>query len=169
MGKSINFDCFEPLVQISKNNGVKRFIYASSSSVYGIKNMKNVSEDEKLEPLTDYSLYKAKCEDILRNYNSKNFATIVVRPATVCGYSKRIRLDVVVNILSNLAYHKREITIFGGNQSRPNIHIDDMVDCYIKLIESDKNLIDNETFNIGSVNLTVSEIAETIKKVMEVM
>ena len=128
-------DSFEPLVANSKNAGVKRFVYASSSSVYGIKEEKNVSEDMSLEPLTDYSKFKAKCEKILFKYKSDDFIASVIRPATVCGYSPRQRLDLVVNILSNLAYHKREISVFGGNQLRPNIHIKDMVRAYELLLK----------------------------------
>ena len=109
LGKSINLDAFEPLVKISRENNVRKFIYASSSSVYGIKEEKNVVEDMKLVPLTDYSKFKAKCEKILFKYKSDNFITTVVRPATVCGFSKRQRLDLVVNILSNLAYHKKKL------------------------------------------------------------
>ena len=101
LGKSINFDSFEPLVDISKDSGVKRFIFASSSSVYGIKSDKDVVEDAILEPLTDYSIFKAKCEEILLKRNNKDFVTTIIRPATVCGYSDRLRLDLVVNILSN--------------------------------------------------------------------
>ena len=116
LGKQINLDAFEPLVNIAKKEGVNRFIYASSSSVYGIKEVKDVSEDMKLEPLTDYSKYKAECEKILNSYKSKDFIVTTIRPATVCGYSPRQRLDLVVNILTNLAYHKREIKVFGGDQ-----------------------------------------------------
>ena len=103
LGKSINFDPFEDLIKICKHEGVKRFIYASSSSVYGVKLEKDVDENSSLEPLTDYSKYKALCEDVLLKYNDKDFTCCVVRPATVCGYSKRQRLDLVVNILTNLA------------------------------------------------------------------
>ena len=119
LGKSINLDAFRPLVEISKNSNVKRFFYASSSSVYGIKDEPNVHEEMELEPLTDYSIFKADCEKILAEYQSDDFTTTTIRPATVCGYSPRQRFDVVVNILTNLAYHKREISIFGGDQLRP--------------------------------------------------
>ena len=119
LGRSINLDAFRPLVEISQSAGIKRFIYASSSSVYGIKDEPNVTENMKLEPLTDYSRFKADCEKILNEYQSKNFTTVIIRPATVCGYSSRQRLDVVVNILTNLAYHKRKISVFGGQQLRP--------------------------------------------------
>jgi nucleoside-diphosphate-sugar epimerase len=166
LGKSINLDAFEPLVKISKNSGVQRFIYASSSSVYGVKEELGVHEDMSLEPLTDYSKFKADCEKILAPYQSDNFTTVTVRPATVCGYSTRQRLDVVVNILTNLAYHKREITVFGGKQYRPNIHIKDMVDAYIMLIEAPEEKIAGEIFNVGFENQTVTELSETVKKVI---
>ena len=156
----------DALEKISIENKVERFIYASSSSVYGIKDEKNVHEEMSLEPLTDYSLYKAKCEEILMKYESDNFTTITIRPATVCGYSKRQRLDVVVNILTNLAYHKREITVFGGKQLRPNIHINDMVRAYLALLEAPNKKIAGKVFNAGYENQTVSELAETVKAVV---
>ena len=136
LGKSINLDSFRPMVEISKKAGVKRFLYASSSSVYGIKEEPNVHEEMSLEPLTDYSRFKADCEKILAEYQSENFTTVTIRPATVCGYSSRQRLDVVVNIITNLAYHKREISVFGGDQLRPNIHIADMAEAYMVLLQA---------------------------------
>ena len=166
LGKSINLDAFEPLVVASKAKGVERFIYASSSSVYGIKDVQDVHEEMVLEPLTDYSKFKADCESILSKYQSDDFTTATIRPATVCGYSRRQRLDVVVNILTNLAFHKREITVFGGKQLRPNIHIDDMVDAYLKMLEAPKKLIAGKIFNAGGDNKSVLEIAEDVKSVM---
>ncbi len=166
LGKSINLDAFEPLVQISKESNVKRFIYASSSSVYGVKQEKDVNEDMVLEPLTDYSKFKADCEKIIAKYQSDTFTTVTVRPATVCGYSTRQRLDVVVNILTNLAYHKREISVFGGNQLRPNIHMSDMVEAYVTMLEAPKEKIAGEIFNIGGENHTVLEIAETVRNII---
>ena len=166
LGKSINLDAFEPLVSISKDSGVKRFIYASSSSVYGIKEVENVTEDMLCEPLTDYSKYKAECEVILANYQSDDFTTITIRPATVCGYSPRLRLDLTVNILTNLAVNRGEITVFGGAQKRPNIHIDDICNYYLKLIEIPKELIAGKTFNAGYENYTIADIALMVKKVI---
>jgi len=166
LGKSINLDAFEPLVEISKKNSVNRFIYASSSSVYGIKKENNVDESMSLEPLTDYSKFKADCEDVLKKYASKTFIPIIVRPATVCGYSPRQRLDVVVNILTNLAYHKRAISVFGGMQQRPNIHIQDMVRSYETIIEAPEEKVAGQIFNVGFENQTVLELAETVKKVV---
>jgi nucleoside-diphosphate-sugar epimerase len=166
LGESINLDAFQPLVEISRASGVKRFIYASSSSVYGVKSEPNVSEDMSLEPLTDYSRFKAECEKILANYQSPDFTTVTIRPATVCGYSRRQRLDVVVNILSNLAFHKRKITVFGGKQLRPNIHIADMVEAYVVLLNAPKELIAGEIFNAGYENQSVEELAISVRDVM---
>ena len=165
LGKSINYDAFEPLVKRCKDTGVERFIYASSSSVYGIKDEQDVHEEMSLKPLTDYSKFKVKCEEILQKYNSNDFNTTIIRPATVCGYSPRQRLDVIVNILTNLGYHKKEITIMGGNQLRPNIHIDDMAEAYIKVLETDNKLISGEIFNVGYENQSVNEIANLVEKI----
>lgn len=166
LGKSINLDAFRPLVELSKSLGVRRFVYASSSSVYGIKEEENVHEGMTLEPLTDYSRFKAECEKILLEYQTEDFTTVTIRPATVCGYSRRQRLDVVVNILTNLAYHKREITIFGGDQLRPNIHIADMVEAYLIVLKADKSAIAGEIFNAGYENQPVSELANTVRDVV---
>lgn len=166
LGRSINLDAFRPLVEISRSAGVRRFIYASSSSVYGVKDEPNVTEDMELEPLTDYSRFKADCEKILAEYQSPTFTTVTIRPATVCGYSRRQRLDVVVNILSNLAFHNRKISIFGGKQLRPNIHIDDMVDAYVSLLNAPDHLIAGQIFNAGYENQSVEELALLVREVM---
>ncbi|HRH68125.1 MAG TPA: SDR family oxidoreductase [Flavobacteriales bacterium] len=166
LGKSINLDAFEPLVRISKEGGVQRFIYASSSSVYGIKEEPNVTEDMVLEPLTDYSKFKAQCEVILDRFQSDDFTTVTIRPATVCGYGKRLRLDLSVNILTNLAVNKGEITVFGGTQKRPNIHIEDMTDLYIQLLELPKERIAGKIWNAGYENFTIAEIAGMVRNVI---
>ena len=166
LGKSINLDSFKPLVELSTKFHVKRFIYASSSSVYGVKSSDNVTEDMRLEPLTDYSLFKAQCERILLSYASPLFETVIVRPATVCGVSRRQRLDVVVNILTNLAFHKGLITVHGGDQLRPNLHIDDMVDAYVKILSAPKNLIHREIFNVGFENTSVINLAKIVQRVV---
>ena len=166
LGKSINLDAFTPLVEIAKKKLVKRFIYASTSSVYGIKKEKDVDESMSLEPLTDYSKYKVDCEVILKKYVSESFTPIVIRPATVCGYSPRQRLDVVVNILTNLAYHKRSVSVFGGKQLRPNIHINDMAKAYDILINAPKFKVSGEIFNAGYENRSVLDLANTVKNVI---
>jgi len=166
LGKSINLDSFEPLVQISRDNGVKRFIYASSSSVYGIKEVENVTEDMELDPLTDYSKFKADCEKILQPYNSEDFTCITIRPATVCGYSSRLRLDLTVNILTNHAVNNGIIKVFGGDQKRPNIHIDDICDYYIKLLDIQAEKVGGKIYNAGYENHTVKEIAQMVKNII---
>jgi len=166
LGKSINLDAFRPLVEVSRDAGVRRFVYASSSSVYGVKDEPNVTEDMVLEPLTDYSRFKADCERILAEYQSPTFTTVTIRPATVCGYSRRQRLDVVVNILSNLAYHNRKISVFGGAQLRPNIHMDDMVDAYVAILDAPDEVIAGQIFNAGYENQSVEELAVMVRDVM---
>lgn len=166
LGKSINLDAFEPLVKLSRSKGISKFIYASSSSVYGIKTEKNVTEDMSLEPLTDYSKFKGDCEKILNKYKSDSFITTTIRPSTVCGYAKRQRLDLVVNILTNHAYHNRKIKVFGGDQLRPNVHIDDMVDSYIAVLNAEDDKINGEIFNVGFKNQTVNELASNVKEVI---
>ena len=166
LGKSINLDAFAPLVEISKKNKVKRFIYASSSSVYGLKDEQDVNEKMSLEPLTEYSKFKADCEEILNKNKSEEFTPITIRPATVCGYSTRQRLDLVVNILTNLAFNKRNITIFGGDQLRPNIHIKDMIRAYELVIEAPIEKVSGEIFNVGYENMKVKEIANLVKNVV---
>tara|TARA_B100000795_G_scaffold254421_1_gene225321 strand:- start:865 stop:1842 length:978 start_codon:yes stop_codon:yes gene_type:complete len=166
LGKEINYDAFEPMVRIAKDSGVERFIYASSSSVYGLKDEDNVTEEATLEPLTDYSKFKAMCEDILIKYNDDNFTGTIIRPATVCGYSIRQRFDLVVNILTNNAFNKGKIIVFGGNQLRPNIHIKDMVNAYFKVIEADKKIVSGQIFNAGFENRTVSELANKVKNII---
>jgi nucleoside-diphosphate-sugar epimerase len=163
LGRSINFDCFRPLVKASKEAGVRRFIYASSSSVYGIKDTPEVTEDLPLLPLTDYSKYKAMCEDVLMEEREGGFTTVILRPATVCGYAPRLRLDLTVNILTNLAISKGRITVFGGDQLRPNIHVEDMTDLYLTLLEAPAQVVDGKVWNAGYHNLKVREIAEMVR------
>ena len=167
LSKSINFDCFEPMVIATKAAGVKRFIYASTSSVYGVSEAPEVTEDHPLVPITDYNKYKGLTEPLLLKHKSDDFICVVIRPATVCGYSPRTRLDLSVNILTNHAVNKRKITVFGGPQKRPNIHIDDICDLYVKLLDTPANLIQGETFNAGYQNRTLSDLAEIVKQVVE--
>lgn len=166
LGKSINLDAFEPFVQLSKKHKIQRFIYASSSSVYGVKSEPNVTEEMSLEPLTDYSKFKADCEKILLKYQSDDFICTILRPATVCGYAPRQRLDVVVNILTNLAYQTGKLKVLGGDQMRPNIHIEDMVRAYLHVLESPKEKIQGEIFNVGYHNHTVLQLGRMIKDIV---
>ena len=166
LGTSINYDAFFDLVAVAQQCGVKRFIYASTSSVYGIKEEENVTEDLPLEPLTDYSKYKALCEEVLLREQSPDFTTVVIRSATVCGYSPRLRLDLTVNVLTNLAVNTGRITVFGGQQKRPNIHIEDTTDLYLRLLEWPAEVIAGQIFNVGYENYRISEIAEMVRKVV---
>lgn len=165
--RSINYDCFEPFVLACKNSGVKRFIYASTSSVYGVSDAPDVTETHPLVPLTDYNKYKGMTEPLLLRHQSEEFTAVVIRPATVCGYSPRMRLDLTVNILTNFAVNKGQITVFGGSQKRPNIHVDDIAELYVQLLETPKRLIAGEIFNAAYENNTVSELAEMVRKVVE--
>lgn len=166
LGRSINYDATTRLVDLAKRSGVKRFIYASSSSVYGVKKEDNVTEDLPLEPLTDYSKYKALAEDYILKQRAPGFVVLILRPATVCGYSPRLRLDLSVNILTNLAVNKGKVTVFGGEQKRPNIHIEDMTDLYVKTLEYPDEKIDGKIFNAGYDNMKMKDIADTVKKVV---
>lgn len=166
LGKSINYDAFLNLVDISKKTRIKNFIYASSSSVYGIKDEPEVTEDLPLEPLTDYSKYKAKCEKILLKEATDDFIVTIIRPATICGYSPRLRLDLTVNILTNHAVNKREITVFGGEQKRPNLSIADMTDLYVYLLDLPDEKIHKKIYNVGYENYGVKEIAEMVKNII---
>jgi nucleoside-diphosphate-sugar epimerase len=166
LSKTINFDAFEPLVSISKHSGVGRFIYASTSSVYGVSDAPEVTEDHPLVPLTDYNKYKGLCEPILLQYQSPGFTTVIIRPATVCGYSPRQRLDLTVNILTNLAVNTGKITIFGGSQQRPNIHVEDITDLYVDLLERPDDQIAGKIFNAAYQNHTVAELGEMVRRVV---
>ncbi len=166
LSKSINFDCFEPLVSISKESGVGRFIYASTSSVYGVSDAPQVTEEHPLVPLTDYNKYKGLCEPILLKYQAPSFTTVIIRPATVCGYSPRQRLDLVVNILTNLAVNRRKITILGGAQKRPNLHVDDVAELYVDLLERPEAQIAGKIFNAHRENHTVAQLGGLVHGVV---
>jgi len=166
LGKSINLDAFEPFVLAAKKSKVNRFIYASSSSVYGVKDAPNVTEEMSLEPLTDYSKFKAECEKILLRHLSDDFICTVLRPATVCGFAPRLRLDVVVNILTNLAYNTGKVKVMGGSQMRPNIHVEDMVRAYLLVLGSPKEKVQGEIFNVGYHNHTVLALGKMVQSIV---
>jgi nucleoside-diphosphate-sugar epimerase len=166
LAKSINFDSFPYLLEQAQKAGIHRFIYASSSSVYGIKKGRDVTEYLPLKPLTDYSKYKALCEKVLLGMKKPGFTRLIFRPATVCGYSPRMRLDLTVNILTNHAINSGIITVFGGNQLRPNIHIEDMTQAYLKSLKWPSRLIDKKIYNVGYENYPVKKIATMIRNVV---
>jgi nucleoside-diphosphate-sugar epimerase len=167
LSKSINYDCFEPMVVASEQAGVRRFLYVSTSSVYGVSDADEVTEDHPLVPLTDYNKYKGLCEPFLLKHGSSNFVPVIIRPATVCGYSPRMRFDLTVNILTNHAYNRGLITVFGGTQKRPNIHIEDITDLYLQILTYPTELIAGETFNAGYENFTVAQLAEMVRSTVE--
>jgi nucleoside-diphosphate-sugar epimerase len=166
LSTTINLNAFEPLVQAAKNAGVKRFVYASSSSVYGVSDKPDVTEDHPLVPLTLYNKYKGMCEPLLKKHTGPGFTGVIFRPATVCGYSPRQRLDLSVNILTNHAINAGKITVFGGSQLRPNLHIQDYCDAVQLFLTAPADKIQNEIFNVGYQNLSIMEIAELVRRVV---
>src|SRR5213595_2149692 len=167
LSRTINYECFEPMVKASREAGVERFVYVSSSSVYGVSDAPDVTEEHPLVPLTDYNKYKGLCEPILLRYQSPEFTTVILRPATVCGYSPRMRFDLSVNILTNHAVNRGVITVFGGQQKRPNIHVEDIAELYQLMLELPDGLIGGEIFNAAYQNHTISELAEIARRVVE--
>src|SRR3954451_4634584 len=166
LSTSINLNAFEPLVVAAKKAGVKRFVYASSSSVYGVSDNPDVTEDHPLVPLTLYNKYKGMCEPLLKNHTDASFTGVIFRPATVCGYSPRQRLDLSVNILTNHAVNAGKITVFGGSQLRPNLHVQDYCDAVEMFLNAPAEKIQKETFNIGYQNLSIMQIAEMVQGIV---
>tara|TARA_Y100000590_G_scaffold15342_1_gene18413 strand:- start:6225 stop:7232 length:1008 start_codon:yes stop_codon:yes gene_type:complete len=169
LSTSVNLDAFEPMVLAAKSSNIKRFIYASTSSVYGVSDQPNVTEEHPLVPLTLYNKYKGMCEPLLKKHTTENFTGVIFRPATVCGYGPRQRLDVSVNILTNHAFNKNKITVFGGKQLRPNLHIQDYCNVIELLMNAPKEKINDEVFNVGFQNMSIMEIANLVKNVVEEM
>ncbi len=166
LSESINYACFEPMVVAAKAAGVRRFVYCSSSSVYGVSDLPDVTEEHPLLPVSLYNKFKGLCEPLLFKHQAPDFTCVTIRPATVCGYSPRMRLDLSVNILTNLAINNRKITVFGGSQLRPNLHIADMVRVYELMTDAPAEKIAGETFNAGYQNLSISRIAEIVRDVV---
>lgn len=166
LSTTVNLDAFEPMVIAAKQAGVKRFIYASTSSVYGVSEASEVREDHPLVPLTLYNKFKGMCEPLLTKHTDENFVGVIFRPATVCGYGPRQRLDVSVNILTNHAINKDKILVYGGVQLRPNLHIKDYVELCVTLLNAPDALIANQIFNCGYENQTILDIAQTVKRVV---
>lgn len=152
------------LADKAKKLGIKRFIYASSGSVYGVKEELQVTEDLDLKPISEYNKTKMVAERVLLSYKD-DMVVQIVRPATVCGYSPRMRLDVSVNMLTMQALSKGKITVFGGKQVRPNIHIDDITDLYIFLMDHPEV---TGVFNAGFENISILDIANMVAKYLPV-
>ena len=164
LGKSINYDAFSGLLQATCDARVRRFIYASSSSIYGVKSEPDVREDAEPAPLTDYSRFKLACErDLLGHPNPGGMERVIVRPATVCGYAPRLRLDLTVNVLTVHALVNRKIRVLGGKQLRPNLHIKDMVRAYRVFLEAPAAKLDGQAFNVGFQNRAVEDIAHLVR------
>jgi len=166
LSTSVNLDAFEPMVMAAKEGGIKRFVYASSSSVYGVSDQPDVTEDHPLVPLTLYNKYKGMCEPLLRKHTSDTFTGVTFRPATVCGYAPRQRFDLSVNILTNHAVNANKITVFGGSQQRPNLHVQDYCDAVKLFLTAPTEKVQNEIFNVGTQNLTIMQIAELVRDVV---
>src|SRR5437879_6196172 len=164
--RRINYECFEPMVIAAKDAGIKRFVYCSTSSVYGVSDKPDVTEEHPLLPLTFYNKFKGLCEPLLFRHQAPGFPCVTIRPATICGYSPRMRLDLTVNTLTNHAVNAGKITVFGGSQRRPNLHIRDMVDAYQLMIEAPAEKIVGHIFNVGSQNMTISCIMEIVSDVV---
>ncbi len=167
LSTSVNLHAFEPMVLAAKRAGVRRFVYASSSSVYGVSDAPEVTEDHPLVPLTLYNKYKGMCEPLLIRHTDPRFVGVTFRPATVCGYAPRQRLDLAVNILTNHAVNNNKITVFGGSQLRPNLHVQDYVDVVELLLTAPDDKIADMIFNVGTQNLSLMEIAHLVKRVVE--
>jgi nucleoside-diphosphate-sugar epimerase len=167
LSTSVNLNSFEPLVIATKTAGVRRFVFASSSSVYGVSDAPEVKEDHPLVPLTLYNKYKGMCEPLLKKHIDKDFVGVIFRPATVCGYGPRQRLDLSVNILTNHAVNKEKILVFGGDQLRPNLHIQDYADLCKLLLTAPDEKVANQIFNCGFQNMSILEIAKTVKRVVQ--
>lgn len=155
------------VMRLAKRAGIKRFLYASSASVYGIKTEPDVNESLALEPLTLYAKYKAEGEAVLRSLVSDDFVGVSVRSATVCGPSPRLRLDLTINILTHQAITKRKLTVFGGTQLRPNVHVADLADFYLALLTAPAAAVNGEAFNVSFSNASVRELADQVVRCVD--
>jgi nucleoside-diphosphate-sugar epimerase len=162
----ISFTGNQNVILSAVHQGVERFIHASTSSVYGVKEEEKVTEDLKPEPITQYSKIKTVIEKtILHHYDTGGLNPIILRPATVCGYSPRQRLDLVLNIFCQHAWERGEIRVHGGSQFRPNINIADMVNAYILTLNHDLQPLNGQIFNVGDTNYTLLQLATMVRDV----
>ena len=159
----VNVLATQKLIENSVKSGVKQFIYASSGSVYGVKKEKEVTEELPLVPISTYNKTKMISERVLKSYEN-DIKIHCIRPATVCGFSPRMRLDVSVNMFVFQALKYKSMTVFGGNQIRPNIHIQDLVNVY-KYFISNPNLLGG-FYNAGFENLKIIDIAKKVSKII---
>lgn len=166
LSTSVNLHAFKPMVVAAKEAGIRRFIYASSSSVYGVSDSPDVTEEHPLVPLTLYNRYKGECEPMLLEELTDDFVGVIIRPATLCGYAPRQRLDLSVNILTNHGYNNGVVKVFGGSQLRPNLHVKDMVEAYRVLLDAEDGVIQGETFNCGFQNMSIAGIASLVQEIV---
>ena len=167
LGRSINFDAFKNVIEAVKHNKTKRLIVASSTSQYGIKpEGMDVTEETEAEPITDYAKFKIECEKLLLDSDVGHTEYVFARPATLCGYSPRLRLDLSVNILTINALVNKKIKVFGGSQMRPTLNMKDMVRFYETLLLAPGEKIHKQAFNIAYNNMTIMEIAKLVKKIL---
>lgn len=166
LGKAINYDAFAGILRALKRCNVKQFIYASSSSVYGVKDIPNVTEETPCDPISDYSKFKLMCEEDLKSADIGNCKWTIVRPATVCGYTPRMRLDLIINALSITAIINKKIHVHGGGQLRPNVNVRDMVRAYLAVLDAPIEKTHGQTFNVGAENLSVNQLAKLVQKVL---
>lgn len=166
LSRTVNYDAFQVLVNHAKNLGIKRFIFASSGSVYGVSDDPNVTEEHPLVPVSLYNKYKMMCEDYLKPFMTPDFPVVVVRPATICGYSPRQRLDLTVNILTTHAVNRGKIMVFGGSQMRPNLHMQDMIDLYLQLLDEPDSKVAGQIFNAAYQNYSVAQTADIVKAIV---
>ncbi|ENM5772123.1 NAD-dependent epimerase/dehydratase family protein [Vibrio mimicus] len=168
LSQSININCLSHIMSSAKSLGCQRFIYASSASVYGVNTEPFVDESQPCVPLTDYNRFKAQGEKILFDLTDSSFQTVAVRAATVCGWSPRQRLDLTVNILTASALARGKITVFGGTQYRPNVHIGDLTRLYTMLVQRESlGSIYGTAINVGYENHTVTDIANQVKNIVD--
>jgi len=160
--RAVNLDALQRVILDAKAHGARRLIYASSSSVYGIQDVPRVVESTPLKPITLYSRYKGEIEDFLNAHVDDGFVGVSVRSATVCGYSPRMRLDLLLNLFCWLALRQGAITIEGGSQIRPLIHMQDVVDFYVRLLGAEARLVQGEAYNVSSGNYTVQQVADMV-------
>ena len=161
--ESVNLRAVDHLMRVAKKLGVRRFLYASSASVYGIKEDEDVTEELSLDPITIYAKCKAEGEKILNSLVDDSFVGVSVRSATVCGYSPRLRLDLTINLLTDQALTDHRIRVFGGAQMRPNVHILDLTAFYRMLLTAPADKISGRAFNVSRKNASVMALAEMIR------
>lgn len=164
--EQVNYEAYRPLIAAARTAGVQRFLNASTFGVYGKKDGIDITEDEPLHPLKAYSACKARSEQLLRESDAPGFATVSLRCATVCGWSPRLRLDLIVNTLTAQALTKGRLVVWGGEQERPQIHIEDLTDYFVTLVETPAERLQGKIYNAGGENATILGIAETIRDVL---